>query len=143
MGGGKRERESEEEGPSFPRNDTVNVFFGLWLFCGSSVLSSSFFSVKRYTLFFACTENHRNKNTMRHSRVTEQRDGIEVARSEEEKGGECKRREGRREGRGGEASMGQGDERKGSKDVGGDKLDELSRGNRRVSIVAMLESLVR
>ena len=93
-------------------------------------------------MFFACTENRRNKNTKRHSRVTEQRDGIEVARSEEEKGGE-ERRAGRRGGRGGEASMGQGDERKGSKDVGGDKLDELSRGNRRVSIVAMLESLVR
>ena len=55
---------------------------------------------------------------MHNWRVTERRDGIEVARSEEEKGGECKRSAGRRGGRGGEASMGQGDKRKGSKDVG-------------------------
>ena len=93
-------------------------------------------------MFFACAKNRRNKNTVRHSRVTERRDGIEVACSEEEKGGE-ERRAGRRGGRGGEARMGQGNGRKGSKDVGGDKLDELSRGNRRVSIVAMLEGLVR
>ena len=50
------------------------------------------FSVIRDTLFFACAENRRYKNTMQHSRITERRDGIEVAWSEEEKkGGEQKK----------------------------------------------------
>ena len=59
------------------------------------------FSVIRDTLFFACAENRRYKNTMQYSRVTERRDGIEVAWSEQKKGGE-ERRARRREGRGGE-----------------------------------------
>ena len=43
-------------------------------------------------MFFACAENRRYKNTMQYSRVTERRDGIEVAWSEEEKkGGEQKK----------------------------------------------------
>ena len=55
------------------------------------------FSVIRDTLFFACAENRRYKNTMHNSRVTERRDGIEAAWSEQKKGGEE-----RRTGRGGE-----------------------------------------
>ena len=66
---------------------------------------------------------------MQHSRVTERRDGIEVAWSEEEKkGGEQKKGgEERRAGMGSyngsrEARMGQGGGGKGSKDGGGDRV---------------------
>ena len=59
-----------------------------------------------------CAENQCCTNTMHNCRVTERRDGIEVAWSEEEKGGERKERARRRGGRGGEASMGQGNGRK-------------------------------
>ena len=87
-------------------------------------------------------------DTMQHSRVTERRDGIEVAWSEEEKkGGEQKKGgEERRAGIGSyngsrEGRMGQGGGGKGSKrklEVKELQADELSRGNGQVLNVAML-----